>query len=41
MLICQPLIEMSTRNEKIMFLGTKVRPVSRADNLTAMCEPIV
>jgi hypothetical protein len=27
----QPLTEMSTRNKKIMFLGSKVR---RADNLT-------
>jgi hypothetical protein len=25
----------------IMFLGSKVRPVRRADNLTAICEPIV
>jgi hypothetical protein len=23
-----------------MFLGSKVRPVHRADNLTAICEPI-
>jgi hypothetical protein len=33
----QPLIEMSTRN----FSGCKARPARRADNLTAMCEPIV
>jgi hypothetical protein len=33
----EPLTEMSTRNIKIiMFLGSKVRPVSRADNLTAI-----
>jgi hypothetical protein len=25
----------------IMFLGSKVHPVRRADNLTAICEPIV
>jgi hypothetical protein len=25
----------------IMFLGSKVRPVRRADNLTATCEPTV
>jgi hypothetical protein len=25
----------------IMFLGIKVRRVRRADNLTAICEPIV
>jgi hypothetical protein len=32
----QPLTEMSTGNIKIiMFLGSKVRPVRRADNLTA------
>jgi hypothetical protein len=35
------LTEMSTRNIKIMFLGSKVRRVSRADNLTTICEPIV
>jgi hypothetical protein len=38
----QPLTEMSTRNIKIiMFLGSKVRRVCRADNLTAIYEPIV
>jgi hypothetical protein len=36
----------SNRNEYqkqkiIMLLGSKVRPVRRADNLTAICEPIV
>jgi hypothetical protein len=31
-----------TRNGKIvMILGSKVRPVSRAENLTTICEPIV
>jgi hypothetical protein len=33
----QPLTEMSTRN----FPGDKWRPVPKADNLTALCEPIV
>jgi hypothetical protein len=33
----QPLTEMSTRN----FPGGKKRPARRADNLTAICEPIV
>jgi hypothetical protein len=38
----QPLTEMSTRNIKIiMFLGSKVRRVRRADNLNIVCEPIV
>jgi hypothetical protein len=38
----QPLTEMSTRNIKIkMFLGSKVRLVRKADNLTAIYEPIV
>jgi hypothetical protein len=38
----QPLTEMSTRNIKIIrFLGSKVRLVRRADNLTAIYEPIV
>jgi hypothetical protein len=36
------LTEMSTRNIKIiMFLGSKVQWVLRADNRTAICEPIV
>jgi hypothetical protein len=33
----QPLTEMSTRN----IPGGKGRPVFKADNLTAICEPIV
>jgi hypothetical protein len=33
----QPLAEMSTRN----FPGTKGRPARKADNLTAICDPIV
>jgi hypothetical protein len=33
----QPLTEMSTRN----LPGVKGRPVRKADNLTALCEPIV
>jgi hypothetical protein len=33
----QPLTEMSTRN----LPGGKGRPVRGADNLTAICEPIV
>jgi hypothetical protein len=33
----QPVTEMSTRN----FPGGKVQPVREADNLTAICEPIV
>jgi hypothetical protein len=36
------LIEMSARNMKIiMFLGSKVRRVRKADKLTAIHEPIV
>jgi hypothetical protein len=36
----QPLTEMSTGNiKKLMFLGTKVRLVRGADNLTAIYEP--
>jgi hypothetical protein len=37
----QPLTEMSIRSRKIMFLGRRTRSVRRADNLTAICEPIV
>jgi hypothetical protein len=33
----QPLTEMSTG----IFLGSKGRPVRKAANFTAMCEPIV
>jgi hypothetical protein len=33
----QPLTEMSTRN----LLGGKRRPARKADNLTAICEPIM
>jgi hypothetical protein len=33
----EPLTEMSTRN----ISGGKSRPVLKADNLTAICEPIV
>jgi hypothetical protein len=33
----RPLTEMSTRN----LVGDKGRPASKADNLTAICEPIV
>jgi hypothetical protein len=33
----QPLTEMITRN----LPGSKGRPVREADNLTAICEPIV
>jgi hypothetical protein len=33
----QPLAEMSTRN----FLVSKGRTVGKADNLTAICEPVV
>jgi hypothetical protein len=36
----QPLAEMSTRSRKIMFMASKMRSVRRADNLTAICEPI-
>jgi hypothetical protein len=33
----QPLTEMSTRN----LPGDKARPARKADNLTAICKPIV
>jgi hypothetical protein len=33
----QPVTEMSTRN----LPGGKERPVRKADNLTAICEPIM
>jgi hypothetical protein len=38
----QPLTEMSTRNAQIkMLLDSKLRRVRRADNLTAIYEPII
>jgi hypothetical protein len=39
--IAQPLIELSTRSRKLMFLGSKAWPVRRANNLTAIYEPTV
>jgi hypothetical protein len=35
----QPLTEMSTRSREIMFVGSRARPVLRADNLAVICEP--
>jgi hypothetical protein len=35
----QPLTEISSRSIKIIYLGSRERPVLRADNL-AICEPI-
>jgi hypothetical protein len=31
----------STRSKKIIFIGSRARPVREADNLVAICEPIV
>jgi hypothetical protein len=39
--LTQPLTEMSTRSRKIMFVGSRARAVRGADNLAAICEPIV
>jgi hypothetical protein len=39
--VYQPLAEMSTRIRKIMSLGCRARSVCRADNLTAISEPII
>jgi hypothetical protein len=36
--LTQPLTEMNTRN---LSGGGKQRPVHKADNLTAICEPVV
>jgi hypothetical protein len=33
--------EMGTRSRKAMFLGSRVWLVCKADNFTAICEPIV
>jgi hypothetical protein len=37
----QPLTEMNTRSRKILFMGRKVWPVFRDDNLASICGPIV
>jgi hypothetical protein len=37
----EPLTEMSTRSIQIMFLESRARPVRRAGNLNAICEPTV
>jgi hypothetical protein len=34
----QPLTEISTRNKKIMFLGSRAQTVSKADTATTICE---
>jgi hypothetical protein len=39
--LTQPLTEMSTRNLPWGGGGGKGRPARKADNLTAICEPIV
>jgi hypothetical protein len=37
----QSVTEMIARNRKILILGSRAWPVSRADNFTAVYEPIV
>jgi hypothetical protein len=39
--VTQPITEMSTGRRKIKFLGSRARPVSRADKLAAIFETIV
>jgi hypothetical protein len=29
------------KQKKLMFMGSEARPVRKADNLTAICEPIL
>jgi hypothetical protein len=36
-----PLTEMSIRSREIMFLGSRERPVCKAEKLKAICKPIV
>jgi hypothetical protein len=36
-----PLTEINTKRTRIIFLWSTARPVRRAENLTAICEPIV
>jgi hypothetical protein len=37
--VTQPPTEMSTRSRRVMFLGSRVRPVCKADSLTAIGKP--
>jgi hypothetical protein len=37
----QPITKIKIRRRKIMFLGNRARPVHKANNLTANCEPTV
>jgi hypothetical protein len=38
----QPLTEMTTRvTSKEKFVGSKARPVHEAENITAICKPII
>jgi hypothetical protein len=39
--ITQLVTEMRTRNRKVMFLGSRERPVLKADNLIAFSKTIV
>jgi hypothetical protein len=39
--ITEYLTEMSIRSREIIFLGSRARPVRKADNLTAVCGPIL
>jgi hypothetical protein len=39
--LTHPVTEMSTRRRKTIVLGSRARPVRRADSLAAICEPIV
>jgi hypothetical protein len=36
-----PGVHSASNRKIIMFLGSKVRPVRRVDNLATVCEPIV
>jgi hypothetical protein len=40
-LFTQSVTEMSTKNRKLMILGSRARPVRRANSLTAIFEPVV
>jgi hypothetical protein len=39
--LAQSLAEMSNRSREIMFLMNRARPLHKADNFTAVGEPIV
>jgi hypothetical protein len=41
MVFTGPLTDISNKSRKVMFLGSRARPVRRTDNFIAICELVV